>query len=358
MTCNNSTCFITADEARSNARDNSLVFQEICAIQQAILAAVDAHAFEVIVADGSPMTSVNEIQSITVTNPGSGYSTVDATASVVHPVGLGAVIEPIISAGTVTGFNIVAGGSGYEPVLATADASGIGNGDAQVQVLAANDQIAEANILVPGTNYSVGFTIPVSHPTGVNAIVTVSQVDLNGAITELTITNAGTGYDPIVGSIDVVHPSGTLFDAIPVVTAGVVTGVFINNGGQGYGQLKPTVTLIDPTGSGATFDVTLSADQIASIQVVTGGAGYTDPTLVQINDIPGGAGANATAVAVVDGSEYSSVDYYNVWQGLVTDNALQDQMDSVIKYYQKLGYNIRIETNTNTSNTIQWHIFW
>jgi hypothetical protein len=356
--CNNSTCFITASEARSNARNNSLVFQEICAIQQAILAAIDAHQFDVVIADGTPMTSVNEIQSVVVTNPGSGYSTFTATASVVHPNGTGAIISPIISGTTVSGFTVIDGGSGYEPILASADASGIGNGDAVIQVIAANDGIAEANILVPGTNYNVGFTIPVTHPTGVNAVVTISQVDLNGAITELTIDNPGTGYDPIVGSIDVVHPTGVGFDAIPVVLGGVVTDVFINYGGEGYGDLKPTATLVNPTGAGAEFDVTLSADQIASVEVVNGGAGYSDPTDIVINDIPGGTGTGATALTVVDASEYSSTDYYNVWQGLVTDPAIQDQLDSVISYYQKLGYNIRIETNTNTSDTIQWHIFW
>ena len=293
-----------------------------------------------------------------VTNPGSGYSVLDATASVVHPVGAGAVIEPVVSAGTITDFTIVNGGSGYEPIYATADASGLGDGTAQVQVNAVNGAIAEANIIVPGLNYLVGTTIPVSHPTGVNAVVTIANVDINGAITELVITNAGSGYEPIVGEIDVVHPTGTGFNAIPVVTGGVVTGVFINDGGLGFGQLKPTATLINPAGTGATFDVVLNVDQISAVNVITGGAGYQDPTLMEITDVPGGVGAGATVIVNVDGSEYSSVDYYNVWAGLVTDNALQDQLDAVIKYYQKLGYNIRIEANSTTSNTIQWHIFW
>jgi hypothetical protein len=358
MACGNETKFLSAEEARNCGRDNSVIFQEICSIQAAILAAVDNKKFEVVVKDGSPMTSVNEIVSVTVTNPGSGYSTFSATASVVHPNGTGALIDPIISGGTIIGFNITDGGTGYEPIEATANAAALGNFDAEVQLIISQGRIAQANIVLPGTNYLVGSAIPIIHPTGVNGVVTVASVDINGAITSLSIDNVGEGYETIVGSIDVDHPTGAGFSAIPVVENGIVNDVFVSNGGLGYGDLGPTVELVNPTGTGAIFDVTLDAGTISAITVVEGGAGYSDPTDIIINDAPSGTGINATALTTVDAGEYSSVDYYNVWMNNTTSAELSDQLDQVKKYFQKLGYNIRIEANTMTSNTIQWHIYW
>jgi len=357
MSCDNNTCFISATDARANGRNNSVIFEEICSIQQAILNAVDGHNFEVVIADGSPMTSVNEITSVVVTNPGSDYSTFSATANVVHPNGIGATIEPIISGGTVTGFTVTAGGSGYEPIEATATTNTLGNQDAQVQIIIASGAIAQANIVLPGTNYLQGSTLPIVHPLGVNGVVTIANVDINGAITELVITNAGSQYEPIVGDIDVIHPEGSGFTAIPVVTLGEVTDVAVTNGGLGYGDLKPFAVLTG-TGIGAILDVTTIGGLITEIEVVDGGSGYTDPTNITIYDVPGGIGINATALVTVDATEYSSVDYYNVWMNNTTSRELTDQMDTVKKYFQKLGYNIQIEANTATSDTIAWHIYW
>lgn len=53
-----------------------------------------------------------------------------------------------------------------------------------------------------------------------------------------------------------------------------------------------------------------------------------------------------------------AVKYYNVWQGLVTDKAYEDQMNQVLKHFLDLGYSITRQVNASTSTTYQWLIEW
>ena len=75
-----------------------------------------------------------------------------------------------------------------------------------------------------------------------------------------------------------------------------------------------------------------------------------------------GAGTANTALGFVAGvysiANPSSVDYFNIWQGTATDRGLTNQMEQVIKYFQNLGYKIERLTNTNTSKTFKWYVYW
>lgn len=53
-----------------------------------------------------------------------------------------------------------------------------------------------------------------------------------------------------------------------------------------------------------------------------------------------------------------SVEYFNVWQGLVTDRAITQQMNLVIKHFQNLGFKIDRSTNLATGHTLQWNVYW
>ena len=75
-----------------------------------------------------------------------------------------------------------------------------------------------------------------------------------------------------------------------------------------------------------------------------------------------GAGTANTALGITAGT-YSianpaSVGYFNVWQGTAIDRGLQNQMESVIKDFQNLGYKLERITNASTSNTLKWYIYW
>lgn len=53
-----------------------------------------------------------------------------------------------------------------------------------------------------------------------------------------------------------------------------------------------------------------------------------------------------------------SADYFSVFMGTETDRAKQAQMDEVIRHFRNLGYKIDRVTNTTTSKTFSWYIYW
>ena len=54
----------------------------------------------------------------------------------------------------------------------------------------------------------------------------------------------------------------------------------------------------------------------------------------------------------------SSTTYFTSWQGTITNRALENQMNSVIKYFNNLGYKLARLTNSATGKTFKWHIYW
>ncbi len=96
--------------------------------------------------------------------------------------------------------------------------------------------------------------------------------------------------------------------------------VYENFSSRGYGDrftvdatvlsTPPTVYVTDPTGSGAELKATTNTEgQVVSIIVVKPGAGYTDPTVV-IEDSKGGTGATATASVGQTGDFPGAVSYF------------------------------------------------
>lgn len=75
-----------------------------------------------------------------------------------------------------------------------------------------------------------------------------------------------------------------------------------------------------------------------------------------------GAGTANTALGLTAGtyilSDPASTKYFNTWQGTLTDRALQNQMDIVMKYFNNLGYKIERNVNTDTGKTFKWHTYW
>lgn len=75
-----------------------------------------------------------------------------------------------------------------------------------------------------------------------------------------------------------------------------------------------------------------------------------------------GAGTANAALGLVDGtytaSNPSSVDYFNTWQGTLTDRAKTNQMDEVVKHFRNLGFKIERISNTATAKTFSWYVYW
>lgn len=213
-----------------------------------------------------------------------------------------------------------------------------------------------------GSGYALGATITFTHPSGINAAATVTSV-VSTVITGITVSNGGSGYEQAVATVTVTAPGGLIpalaFAGTVVTTGGSVTGISIQEGGVGYAELLPTVSATDPTGTGATFTTNVAGGQVTAINVIDGGSGFTAPTLT-ITAAPTSNGSGATATASIGTNIFSTIptDYFNVFAGLTTDAVISDQLQFVLDYFTSLGYNIRIQTNSTTTNTIQWQIIW
>ena len=54
----------------------------------------------------------------------------------------------------------------------------------------------------------------------------------------------------------------------------------------------------------------------------------------------------------------SNVSYYNAYYGVTNDPAKVAELQTVEQHFYNLGYNIRINTNTTTDNTLVWNVNW
>jgi FtsP/CotA-like multicopper oxidase with cupredoxin domain len=123
-----------------------------------------------------------------------------------------------------------------------------------------------------------------------------------GAVTVLTVTGGGAGYNNPVVTIEDAYATGSGASASAVLGDGVIVG--FTNIIPGAGYSVPLVTITDPTGSGA--DVSAIADvsgAILGFTINSGGTGYSAPTVTIVDDPalcvvnpPCGSGASASAV--------------------------------------------------------------
>ena len=162
---------------------------------------------------------------------------------------------------------------------------------------------------------------------GVGAAAT-ALIDANGKVTEINITNTGSGYtsaptvtiDPVGSTALATVAQGT--DATATAAAGNVSGgaltgtATITAGGSGYSS-APTVTVSGGGGNGGSAVATVVNGQITSV-ALSGGTGYTSaPTLT----IPSPTGVVVTITSA--GTNYDPAGTYavNVSGGSVVGGA-------------------------------------
>ena len=221
-----STCsFIKADQARLIARDVTRIYSEICGIQKAILNAIESKSYSATINNDTPMTALSNVESVTVVAGGLNYFPVTATAEIGSNTGSNALVVPIVTGQTITGFNIVGG----------------------------------------GTNYLPGDTIEIIHPTGFGFQGTVLVA--NGAVTGVNIIDGGLLYNDIFPTAQIVDPAGTGAQLEVVVdeNTGVITAINVTDGGFGYTQ-DATVEIFPAagnqvSGSGATAIATVNVPE-------------------------------------------------------------------------------------------------
>jgi len=333
----------------------------------------DVTLFDVTRASTSSYTSggaLFQIGAVTGTGNGLGFTLTSAGA---NEITVGSVLE----------FTTASAGSTpyYQTTLLQLSTDGIGSGFTLTP--AGNNQVTsvqgtgvalvvtESNGAIinvtaaGGSGYLVGATLSFTHPTGINAAATVTSVLAGGVINVITISNGGSGYEQAVATVTVVTPdpaatAAVAFAGTVVTSNGSVTGISIQEGGVGYAELLPTISAVDSTGSGATFTTNVAGGALTAVNVITGGSGYSQTPTLTVIAAPTSSGAGATVTATIGANTWSTdpSDYYDVLAGLDSDAVISDQIQYILDYFTSLGYNIRAQTNSTTTNTMQWQIIW
>lgn len=387
MSCTPTPSFPTASSMEQLATNNSVVWEEICAIQQAVLAAssqcqVGGGQFCTTVGGTTPMTFVTGITSIDVTTPGAGYVQ-DSTAMRFIPpngsLGAGATGTLVTNGGNILQVNVTNGGLNYQPVPATLSISTIAGINAVLQPLVnASGQIQSVNIVNAGSGYTINDSITAARAVApnvayVDATFIVASVSVTGEILAIIVTNPGSGYQDSVATVEIMstvspttlYPLGTGFIAnVLTDPLGVITQVLITNTGYGYATMNPYLVISDP-GTGATTQVNLTGNTVGSVTVLTPGTNYTQTAVGTILNPSTAALPNppATPAAVkinVSNNTYGTdpLLYWQTWAGTTTNRPISAQLNQVLSYFKGLDYTISIQSNPATGNTIQWKICW
>src|SRR6267143_5669696 len=279
-----------------------LIFSEIDPVQNN---AVDTAVRQAGFTEMTMRTFGDQINAITVTSGGSGYTSNNPLVSFSGAAGsTGANASATVGA-VISGITVNIHGAGYTtaPLVTITDSIGSNGAGAAATAIVT---FALGSVTVPaagtGTGYLAGDVIHFTGGGGSGAAATVGTVGTGGAITSVNITNFGSGYTtaPTVSSITSV--AGVNAVLTPVLAAtGVVGSINVTNGGSLY--TSPTVSIAAPTGAGpitatATPSTAGAHGVVYAVTITSGGSGYHLAPSVTIA-APGGAGVQATANAIV-----------------------------------------------------------
>ena len=385
--CTPGSNFPTASQMEMMATNHPVIWEEICMIQQAILAASSqcqpgGGQMCTVVAGATPMTFVTGLSSVTVVNGGSGYFADTPTVEFIPP--LGATVTPAVASvvtngGSIMSIDVTTPGLGYQPIPATMSVSSpTGVGAVLRPLVDSTGRIVNIDIVSPGIGYTSADTVTATravapNPAYVNAVFQIASVSLTGEIVSVSIINPGSGYQPSVTGVRIVstlnpsvpYPTGTgFFGTVLTNGTGEITGVIVDNPGAGYGTNMPYLSITDP-GSGAQTSVTLSGTSVASVSVVESGNGYTQSATGTVFNpstaaLPNPPATPAVVTVNVSQNTFGTNPnlYWQVWAGVTTNKQIRKQLDTVVSYFKSLGYTIQIQSNPDTGSTIQWKICW
>jgi hypothetical protein len=260
------------------------------------------------------------ITGVTITSPGSGYT----TASVAFPSanGSGALADAVItSSGAVTAINLTASGAGYSSPVVTISGGGATT-NATATAYGSLDSLTLTN---PGLGYTmptVDFDMP-DDPNEVQAKAHVTWDSATGAITGIVIDNPGSGY---ASAPNVVIRDGTIFSPINTRAAARAEAArsqvlnALNQGKSSTDAANLAAPIVDATAS-ATI-------AIQSINLDTYGSGYTFTPTVTITDAIG-SGAGASATAITDIGAITAINLTNGGSGYITTGGIKKFQDGL-----------------------------
>ena len=188
-------------------------------------------------------------------------------------------------------------GSSYTSAPTVTAYGGSGSG-AAFTASVANGYVTEVVVTNPGSGYALndqvilGFSGGGSDTSAVGIINHANITSSSGGVSYILVTNSGTGYSSDA-TVTITGGGGSGAKAIVAAASnGQITALTVINNGSGYTS-PPTIGITATTGSGFAATAVLKNGQIGSISLATGGTGYsTAPTVEIVGD---GTGATATA---------------------------------------------------------------
>jgi Major tropism determinant N-terminal domain len=248
------------------------------------------------IAQVKALLTATSVASISVTNYGTGYTTVPT----------------VVIGGSLTGVVLSSKGSGYAtaPLVSfpapTGNASGVtATGYAVMDNLG---RVSGVVITNPGSGYTGTVTVTFTGGGYTITAAATATVAAGSGATATAVLGTATGYTTSVFTINVTGAGSGYTDA-PVVTfsggggtgatavalctaTSIQTTTTIVSPGAGY-QGTPTVVFSGGGGSGATGSATVTSGVVTAINIINGGSGYTGVNSVSVS---GGSGFSGTVI--------------------------------------------------------------
>lgn len=264
-----------------------------------------------ITGDGTGATATANIvagvvASITITNPGSGYTFANVSIS---GTGSGATATAYVRKSTIEGFEITNVGSGYTNATVTINGDGF---DAAATATITAGGIVNLTITNPGFGYTFATITITGNGTG----ATINPILSGYPLGSVTVTNPGRNYTstPTVqltanqyaqnGAISLTRSAGNSISAVT-----------LTNPGTNYTFATATITSGTP-GTGATFSILATPSGILGVTVVNPGKHYSYANIIATDT--GGATGFAATTTLTPVPQYNN--FVNVGTGYDLNN--------------------------------------
>jgi len=226
-------------------------------------------------ANGKQATAVASISnaagtilSVLVTANGSGYTT-PPTVTFEAPksqFGVQAQGSASIQGGNVVVISVSNPGSGYTSAPNVTITGGGGN-NATATAILGSGIVTSIALTEAGSGYTSPPTITISGGGGNNATAVAGFLSFAKGSVGILVTAGGSGYSS-PPTVNITGGGGANANAVAIVNGGAVTGIVMVNPGTGYTS-NPTVTITGGGGNGASATAIATVDQnvdIASFQ--------------------------------------------------------------------------------------------
>ena len=172
--------------------------------------------------------------------------------------------------------------------------------------------ITAINLTNPGEDYDADSPpiMTITTKTGETGSGARATVTVDGSITEIDITDGGSGYTGIP-LVSIVGGNGQGAAATAIVSQGRVTQIIVTSPGTGYTS-RPVITISGGGGAGATAEAKVRGP-IKQAVITNAGSDYSDKPLISLS-----SGEGAVAQAIISNGRIISIAIVNAGGGYTT----------------------------------------